>query len=52
MRKRYDDNVIVIVVAFSNTITVIFVDLFDDARVKLSARQIITSTFKHVLTFF
>ena len=52
MRKRYDDNVIVIVAAFSSAIIVILVDLFDDVYAKSSARQIVTSTFKHVLTFF
>ena len=50
MRKRYDDDVIVIIAAFSNAIIIIFVDLFDDACAKSSARQIITSTFEHVLT--
>ena len=49
MRKRYDNDIIVIVVAFSNTIIVIFIDLFDNACAKLSARQIIVSTFKHIL---
>ena len=51
MRKRYDDDVIIIVVAFLSAIIVIFVDLFDDACVKLSARQIVISTFEHILTF-
>ena len=52
MRKRYDDNVIMIVVAFSNAIIVIFVDFFDDACTESSVRQIITSTFEHILILF
>ena len=51
MRKRYGDDVIVIVAAFSNAIIVIFVDLIDNASAKSSVRQIV-SIFKHVLTFF
>ena len=52
MQKRYGGDVIVIVVAFSSAIIVIFVDLFDDAYAKSSARQIVASTFEHVLTLF
>ena len=49
MRKRYGNDVIVIVAAFSNAIIVIFVDLSDDVCAKSSTRQIIASAFKHVL---
>ena len=52
MRKRYGDDVIVVVAAFSSAIIIIFVDLFDDVCAKSSARQIIASTFKHVLILF
>ena len=52
MRKQYDDDLIVIVTAFSNIIIILFVDLFDDACAKSSARQITTLTFEHILIFF
>ena len=52
MRKRYHDDVIVIIAVFSSAIFIIFVDLFDDACVKSFARQIIILIFEHVLTFF
>ena len=52
MRKRYGDDVIVIVVAFSSAIIVIFVDFFDNACAKSSACQIVISAFKHVLILF
>ena len=52
MRKRYGDDVIVIVAAFSNAIIAIFVDLSDDACAKSSARQIVASIFEHVLALF
>ena len=51
MRKRYDDDVIVIVAVFSNAIIVIFVDFFDNVCTKSFARQIVVSTFDYVLTF-
>ena len=51
MRKRYDNDMIVIFIVFSNTIIVIFVDLFDNVCVKSSASQITILTFKHILTF-
>ena len=49
MRKQYDDDVIMIVVAFLSAINIIFVNLFYNACAKSSARQIIVSTFEHVL---
>ena len=52
MRKRYGGDVIVIVVAFSSVIIIIFVDLFDDVCAKSFARQIVVSTFEYVLTLF
>ena len=52
MRKRYGGNMIMIVVAFLSAIIIIFVDLFNDACAKSSARQIITSIFKHILILF
>ena len=52
MRKRYEDDIIVIVVAFSSAIIVIFLDLFDDACTKSSVRQIFISIFKHILILF
>ena len=51
MRKPYDNDVIVIVVAFSNAIIIIFVDFFDNVYAKSFVRQIIASIFEHVLTF-
>ena len=52
MRKRYDNNVIMIVVAFSNAIIIIFVNLFNNACMKSSVHQIIISIFEYVLTLF
>ena len=49
MRKRYDDDVIVIVVAFLSAIIIIFVDLFDNVCAKSSAYQIVILIFKHIL---
>ena len=51
MRKQYDNDVIIIVTAFSNEMNIIFIDLFDDTCVKLSVCQIIALIFKHILTF-
>ena len=52
MQKRYDDDAIMIVVAFLNTIIIIFVNVFDDVCAESSAYQIIILAFKHVLTLF
>ena len=51
MRKRYDDDVIMIIIAILNAIIVIFVDFFNDVCAKSSARQIIISIFEYVLIF-
>ena len=51
MQKRYNDDVIVIIFAFSNAIIIIFVDLFDNVYAKSSVRQIVISVFEYVLTF-
>ena len=52
MRKRYEDDVIVIVAAFLSVMIIIFVDIFDDVCAKSSARQIIILIFEHILTLF
>ena len=51
MRKRFENDVIIIVTVFSNAIIIIFVNFFDDVCAKSSTRQIIISTFEHILTF-
>ena len=52
MQKRYDYNVIMIVIAISSAIIVIFIDLFDNVYATLSARQIVILIFKHILILF
>ena len=49
MQKQYNDDIAVIVIAFSSAIIIIFVDLFDDVCAKSSVCQIIISILEYVL---